>query len=115
MSGQEHGGYHDGALRRGRELAFRNRRLVLVAIYGLIVDGREDEAIDNMAALGEEPFASVLKAIFDAAKSDRAEDMLGPDLVAILGNPVMQRLIQLTWPSRMRVEETIADSPVRRM
>ena len=98
-------------LRRGRERAFLLRRLVLVAIYGLIVDGREDEAIDNMAMLVEEPFASVLQAIFGTAESDRAEDMLGADLVAILRNPDMQRLIQLTWPSRMHAQEATTDSP----
>jgi hypothetical protein len=97
-------------LRQGRERAFRIRRLVLMAIYSLIVDGREDEAIDNMKALLEEPFASVLQAIFDAAESDRAQDMIGADLVAILRNPDMQRLIQLAWPSRMP-EEVITDTP----
>jgi uncharacterized protein (TIGR02646 family) len=97
-------------LRRGRERAFRIRRLVLAAIYRLIADGREDEAITGMEALVEEPFASVLQAIFDAAESDRAEDMLGADLVAILRSPDMKRLLQLSWPSRLHIGEAISDS-----
>lgn len=97
-------------LRRGRERAFLIRRLVLVAIYGLVVDGREDEAIGYMEALVEEPFASVLQAIFDAAGSDRAEEMLGADLVAILRNPDMQRIVQQAWPSGMHTEEAITDN-----
>jgi hypothetical protein len=91
-------------LRRGRERAFRIRSLVLDAIYRLIADDREDEAIDNMEALVEEPFASVLQAIFDAAESARAVDVLGAEFVAILRNPGMQRVIQIAWPGRMRTE-----------
>lgn len=98
-------------LRQGRERAFRIRRRILVAIYRLMVDGHEDEARNDMEALVEEPFASVLQAIFDAVESDRAEDMLGADLVAILRNPDMKRLIQLAWWSRMHAEEGITDSP----
>jgi HNH endonuclease len=98
-------------LRRGRERAFLLRRLVLVAIYELLMDGREDEAIENMVALVEEPFASVLQAIFDTAESDKAKDILGADLIAILRDPDMQHLIQLTWPSKIHVEETTTDSP----
>lgn len=74
------------------------------------MDGLEEEAMKNMEALVEEPFASVLRAIFDAAESDMAESILGADLVAILRAPDMQRLIRLTWPSRMHAEEII-DSP----
>ena len=97
-------------LRRGRERAFLLRRLILVAIYRLIANGREDEAIESMKALVEEPFASVLRAVLDAAESDRAEDMLGADLVAILRNSDMQRLIQLTWLSRIHTEKAITDN-----
>lgn len=97
-------GLNRGDLKLGRERAFRMRKAVLFYIHGLIIDGHENEAILNMETLVEEPFASVLLAIFAAMESDRAEDMLGADLVAVLRNPEMQRLIQLTWPSRKHGE-----------
>lgn len=99
-------------LRLGRERAFRTRRAVIFYIYSLVEDGREDEAILHMEALVEEPHASVLSAIFAALESDRAADVLGADLVAILNNPDMKRLIQLVWYSRMKFEEVIVDHPL---
>jgi HNH endonuclease len=95
-------------LRQGRERAFRTRRAILYYIHKLIVEGREDEAILNMEALVEEPHASVLHAILGVMESNQAEAVLGPDIVAILRNPDMQRLVQLTWRNRVPTEDPIA-------
>lgn len=88
----------------GRGNAFRTRRMFLFGIHKLVSEGREDEAVQHMKALVEEPHASVLHAMLRTRGMTDAEDILGSDVVAVLGDPGMQRLVQDIWQIESHAE-----------
>ena len=95
----------------GRENAFHIRRAVLFHIQRLLTEGSEDEAMRNMKALIEEPHASVLYAMLWAINKPGAAEILGADIVAVLINDGMRRLLEHFWQIPHWPEGVTADAP----
>jgi uncharacterized protein (TIGR02646 family) len=84
-----------GDLMRGRQDAFRTRGAVLCYAQKLITDNREAEAWPLLAALVEEPHASVLQAMLAAMSADGAEEVLGSDVLVALADERVRELLEL--------------------
>jgi uncharacterized protein (TIGR02646 family) len=80
-------------LARGRRGAFITRSATLCRAYALFGSGHRYEAIQCIAALAEEPHASVLYAMMQSMHLPGAVDVLGADVMAALQEPVFVSLL----------------------
>ncbi len=71
-------------LTRGRAGAFEMARAALCRAHHLLGQGRDDEALDCLRALAEQPHASVLHEMLRSVDLPGAVDVLGADLTAAL-------------------------------
>jgi len=81
------------ALVRGRQNAFATRGAVLRDAQRQLAAERTEDAVLRLAALREEPHASVLWAMLHAAGAVGAEEVLGQDVLAALRDPKIRKLI----------------------
>jgi hypothetical protein len=81
------------ALVRGRQNAFLTRGAVLCYAQLLLASGRAKDAVQRLAALREEPHASVLWAMLHAAGATGAQEVLGQDVLAALKDPRIRKMI----------------------
>jgi hypothetical protein len=86
-------GLNRADLTRGRACAFHTRRATLCRAKILFDANRRDEAIQCLAALVEEPHASVLRAMIQSMPMPGAIDLLGADAIAALEEPLIIGLI----------------------
>lgn len=88
-----------GTLVQGRYDAFMTRGAVLCYARLLIEQNREDEADQRLAAMREEPHASVLHAMVNVMDMDGAEDVLGRDVLGALKDSRIRKLLDVESPS----------------
>lgn len=88
-------GLNRGDLVRGRYNAFQSRGAVLCYAYMLVTQHREDESWRKLAALREEPHASVLNAMVQAMDKGGAEETLGRDVLNALRDPRIRRMLDI--------------------
>jgi hypothetical protein len=81
-------------LTRGRAGAFHTRKATLCHAKALFDASRQDEAIQCLHALAEEPHASVLHAMIKSLHMPGAIDLLGSDAISALEEPLFMRLIK---------------------
>jgi hypothetical protein len=87
-------------LTRGRAGAFEMARAALCRAHDLLLQGRDDETVDCLQALTEQPHASVLHEMLRSAELPGAVDVLGADLMAALRSQEMLSLLhRSTRPS----------------
>jgi hypothetical protein len=92
-------GLNRADLTRGREVAFATRAAVLCKAHDFLVAGRAEEAVRCLRALAEEPHASVLQEMLRAARLPGAADVLGPDVVAALGDRALLEVLRVPAPA----------------
>jgi len=78
---------------RGRQNAFATRGPVLYYAQRLLAADRAEEAVQRLAALRDEPHASVLWAMLHAAEAAGAEEVLGQDVLAALRDPRIRKMV----------------------
>lgn len=88
-------GLNRGDLVRGRYDAFMTRGAVLCYARFLITQNREDEGRQRLAAMKEEPHASVLAAMIDVLGMDGAETVLGHDVFEALSDTKIRDALSL--------------------
>ncbi len=92
-------GLNRADLIRGRVNAFCTRQAVLCRAHDLLAQGRDQEAARCLAALAEEPHASVLHAMILSANMPGAAEILGDDVIAALNNPRIRSLVTAREPA----------------
>lgn len=86
-------GLNRGDLVQGRCAAFMTRGAVLCYARLLMEQNREDEGRQRLAAMREEPHASVLHAMVNVMDMNGAEDVLGRDVLCALKDPKIRKLL----------------------
>lgn len=82
-------GLNRADLTRGREVAFATRAAIVCRADDLLRAGLGEEAVRLLRALRDEPHASVLHEMLRVAPLPGAAQVLGPEVVAALRNPVL--------------------------
>ena len=88
-------GLNRGDLVKGRYDAFMTRGAVLCYVQLLMEQNREDEGQRRLAAMREEPHASVLHAMVNVMDMDGAENVLGRDVLNALKDPRIRKLLNI--------------------
>jgi uncharacterized protein (TIGR02646 family) len=88
-------GLNRGDLVQGRYDAFMTRGAVLCYAQLLIAQDREDEGRQRLAAMREEPHASVLRAMVNVVGMEGAEDVLGTDVFNALKDTRVRKLLNI--------------------
>jgi uncharacterized protein (TIGR02646 family) len=88
-------GLNRGDLVQGRYDAFMTRGAVLCYVQLLIAQNREDEGRQRLAAMREQPHASVLHAMMNVMDMDGAEEVLGGDVLKALKDTRIRNLLNI--------------------
>lgn len=78
---------------RGRQNAFETRGAVLCYAQALLGSDRTEDAVRRLAALRDEPHASVLWAMLHVVDAAGAEEVVGRDVLAALRDRRIRRMI----------------------
>lgn len=85
----------DQNLREGRQNAFAKLRLFLSGYDTALLEGKLAEAEEIRAVVVKEPFSAVFAALLRASQEEGAADVIGVDLLAVLGrHPAMYRWLE---------------------
>ena len=88
-------GLNRGDLVQGRHNAFMTRGAVLCYVQLLVEQNREDEGRQRLAAMREEPHASVLHAMVNVMDMDGAGDVLGREVLNALKDPRIRKMLNV--------------------